>query len=302
MKSLIKFFLFLIVVIIIVIYREPITNYVLDNFIFRKENKDIVYNEYYKDDNYLYVRNVNEFVVNDKQDILNTIYTVINSGIDNFSISCDKDYKSCTKDIEAIAYNQQLLSDINNFVSPYNTFDTVSINIHHYNNIEFNITHLYKDEEINYVNNFILEFINNNVNDSMSDYDKIKVFHDYVINNTIYDEVAAGLVNTENVTSNTAYLLLLNGKSICSGYSDIMAIYLDFLKIPNYRISSENHVWNLVYINNGWYHIDLTWDDPITNTGEQVLLHDYFIIDTNKLFSLDTIEHNYDTSKFLEAN
>ena len=85
----------------------------------------------------------------------------------------------------------------------------------------------------------------------MSTIDKIKVFHDHIINNTIYDE-------SKKEESYTAYNLLTTGKSICGGYSDIMAIYLNKLGIQNYRITSSNHIWNLIHLDNKWYHMDAT--------------------------------------------
>jgi len=35
-------------------------------------------------------------------------------------------------------------------------------------------------------------------------------------------------------------------------------------------------MWNAVQIDEKWYHVDPTWDDPITDTGEPVCSHSYF--------------------------
>ena len=43
----------------------------------------------------------------------------------------------------------------------------------------------------------------------------------------------------------------------------ILDVYEDF-GIKNYKIASSNHVWNYVYIENNWYHLDLTWDEKNT--------------------------------------
>ena len=129
----------------------------------------------------------------------------------------------------------------------------------------------------------------------MSNYDKIKVFHDHLINNTVYDE-------NNTFETYTAYNLITSGLSICGGYSDIMAIYLNAIGIKNYRITSNNHIWNLVEIDGIWYHLDVTWDDPIASDGKQYLIHNFFMIPTTKLFELDKVEHNYDNKTYLEAN
>ena len=129
----------------------------------------------------------------------------------------------------------------------------------------------------------------------MSSYDKIKSFHDHIVNNTIYDE-------ENRFDSYTAYNLITSGVSICGGYSDIIAIYLNKLGIKNYKITSENHIWNLVELDSSWYHLDATWDDPIASDGKQYLIHNFFMIPTDRLLQIDRLEHNYDTTTYLEAN
>lgn len=57
-----------------------------------------------------------------------------------------------------------------------------------------------------------------------------------------------------------------------------MAIFLNRLGIVNYRVTNDTHTWNAVYLNNVWYHLDVTWDDPINS--EDILSHDYFLITT----------------------
>ena len=81
-----------------------------------------------------------------------------------------------------------------------------------------------------------------------------------------------------------------------------MAIYMNQLDIKNYKITSRNHIWNLVELDGAWYHLDATWDDPVASDGKQYLIHNFFMIPTEKLFNLDRLEHNYDKETYLEAN
>ena len=74
------------------------------------------------------------------------------------------------------------------------------------------------------------------------------------------------------------------------------------LNIPNYKISSENHIWNLVNVDNNWYHLDLTWDDPVTSNGTDVLEYDYFLITTTELEELESDQHNFDIKIYKEAS
>ena len=148
---------------------------------------------------------------------------------------------------------------------------------------------------IEYVNGYIDKFISENINDKMSNKDKIKLFHDHIINNTIYDDQ-----NKER--SSDAYELLSTGKAICGGYTDAMSIYLTKIGIQNYKITSSSHVWNLLNLDGKWLHLDVTWDDPVASDGNQYLLDNFFLIDTKKLLELDTVEHTFNKEVFKEAN
>ena len=112
------------------------------------------------------------------------------------------------------------------------------------------------------------------------------------MSNTVYDS------ESDNLDTTSAYGSLILGHAVCSGYSDAMALFLDKFNIPNLKISSANHVWNLVYLDNNWLHLDLTWDDIENNRYRD----NYFLITKEKLFSLDTKEHNFDNSFFVEGS
>ena len=292
MKDLFKIIFSVSLVVVVYIFRNDITNFISDKIIYRN-NSVLAYNEYYLDYDYLYVQNIDTNKVNNYQEVLNTFYSVINSGDDNYAFYCN--YDNCINDVKSLINNDETISNINNFVHPFNSFKSINIDISTSGKITIKIKKVYDDKKIEYIKNYINEFINTNINDTMLTTDKIKVFHDHIINNTIYDE--------ENPDyAYDAYELLTTGKSICGGYSDIMSIYLNTLGIQNYKITSENHVWNLIYLDGVWYHLDATLDDPVANDGNQYIIHNFFIISTKELLELDNIEHNYVKNVYLEAN
>ena len=79
-----------------------------------------------------------------------------------------------------------------------------------------------------------------------------------------------------------------------------MELFLEKLGVESFKVSSEEHVWNAVHLNDTWLHLDLTWDDPITDTGEDYLLHDYFLINTNTLEKKKIEQHNFDKLVYSE--
>ena len=49
----------------------------------------------------------------------------------------------------------------------------------------------------------------------------------------------------------------------------------------------NTHAWNMVYLDDGWYVVDLAYDDPETTSGKNVLIYDYFNITSEKAKDLE---------------
>ena len=80
-----------------------------------------------------------------------------------------------------------------------------------------------------------------------------------------------------------------------------MELFFEKMGLKSYRVSSYLHIWNVVKIKDKWYHIDLTWDDPVLSDGTDDVLHDYMLIDTKKLLELEKSQHNFDQNIFIEV-
>lgn len=117
-----------------------------------------------------------------------------------------------------------------------------------------------------------LENVKNQIinNKKQSTYENIKMVHDYIINNVDYDTTLS-YQNIYNI-----YGTLVNKKAVCAGYAKTFKYLMDSLEIPcisvigkatNSEGRTENHEWNYVQINQKWYAIDTTWDDPVSTTG-----------------------------------
>ncbi len=257
-----------------------------------------VSNDYYLDYDFKYVDNYTDDV-NNKKELLDYIYYVINTGSEYADGECVKSYKNCIKDLESIATDEKKLSILNNFVHPYNSFKTISFTYDDSGRFSMAIEHIYKKEEIKKLNTKIDAILNDIITPSMNTSDKIKTIHNYVIDHTKYDEKKVDNIHDETYRSNTAYGVIYDGYGICSGYSDTISIMLNKLSIENYKISNESHIWNLVYVNGKWVHLDATWDDPISTNN--VSRDTYFLIDYDTLVKLDDGTHTFDKNIFQEA-
>ncbi len=256
-------------------------------------------NKYYKDVNYNFVQTTDNFSPNNKQDIYNIYYTVINSGKDKFTFYCPDSYKECISEIKYLANDQVTLSHINNFVHPYNSFKNIETLYDNTGKVTIKINHLYSYDDIKAVEEKVNEIEDKLYDSNLSIKDQIKVYHDYIIDNTIYDSDRSDN-NIIKYKSDTAYGTLIEGYSLCGGYTDSIAIILNDMAIENYRVSSDNHVWNAVKIDDKWYNLDLTWDDPVTNTGTQLIENDFFLIDTTTLHNIEKTEHDFDEEIYSE--
>lgn len=308
-KVLITTIICVTVTIIVVVNYQQITD-TIANFLFHDPKITLKPgNEYAKNKDYLFVKQSVDFHPYNYQELLDIYYTVFDKGWDQFTFYCAHEYTDCIKDVESLSNNQVLLSYINNLVSPYNSFLNVYTSYDETGEITIKINKLYNDEQIKFINTEIEKIINENINSQMSDEDKIKKIHDYIVNNTKYDQS----VNESNklTDSSNAYGLLKNHLATCNGYSDVMALILNKLNINNYKIATaptqnkSGHVWNAVYVNGKWLHLDLTWDDPVGQDGKDHMNHKYFLIDNKALLDADsgavTIDsHNFKPSIYLE--
>lgn len=259
----------------------------------------LIENEYKKNENYEYVKINNNTILKNKEDIKNAIYTYLDAGWDKYIIRCDADYLTCTNDVKEIVENKELLTNISNFVHPFNTFEEFNTEISHSGKITFKKNNKYTNEQIEKIDKKINDIYEKNYDPSKNVRENIKIFHDYIINNTKYDSNNKSGLSTIN--SSTAYGVLFEKNGICSGYADTMSLFLEKMNIKNYRVSSDTHIWNLVYIEGEWKHLDLTWDDPLSNDNKDNLTDEYFLISQNELLNKDNTEHSFDTNIYKEG-
>lgn len=97
-------------------------------------------------------------------------------------------------------------------------------------------------------------------------YDIVRTVHDYLIDTVSYDKT----LTKDNIYN--IYGALINKEAVCEGYAKSLKYILDDFGIPcvivcgigqNSNGDTESHAWNYVKIDDYWYAIDATWDDPV---------------------------------------
>ncbi len=124
------------------------------------------------------------------------------------------------------------------------------------------------------------------VNDTMSDYDKVKLVYDYVIARNEYVDDAK---NNQNIISS-----LVDRKTVCAGYARAAQYLLNKLGVKTTYITGEildpeegenaSHAWNLVNIDGNYFYFDATWGDQVES--DNTLAHpcySYFMMSKQEM-------------------
>lgn len=124
-----------------------------------------------------------------------------------------------------------------------------------------------------------------NIPSGLNEYHLEKYIHNTVVDGCTY---ASGVKEAEDGWEEfTVYGALINGSAVCEGYSHSMVMLLNKVGIDCYYVNgygeSNPHMWNVVKIDDNWYHLDATWDDNDNayyhyfNLDDETVTHDHVI-------------------------
>ena len=131
----------------------------------------------------------------------------------------------------------------------------------------------YTEQEIPTMNSFInseLDSILKTLPNGLDEYEKALYLHDYICVNFEYDLKGTGY--------HDIYNMLLYKRGVCQAYTLLYDELLLRVGIKTSAVSSDsiNHIWNQVYLGGKWYHVDVTWDDPVNDAFARAE-HEFFL-------------------------
>lgn len=111
---------------------------------------------------------------------------------------------------------------------------------------------------------------------------KAKALHDHIVRVCEYDARAAE-ENDRSPLARTVYSVLVRRLAVCEGYTMAYRYLLGKAGIRSEEVISDAmaHCWNYVCLDGRWYHVDVTWDDPVyagKNPADAPVLHDHFLL------------------------
>ena len=118
------------------------------------------------------------------------------------------------------------------------------------------------------------------VDDNMSEFDKALVLHDELVLHSSY------------LLTGETYDLMVNGQGRCYGYSECYSYLLAQVGVDSEIVESDdmNHQWNKVKIDGEYYHVDVTWDDPLPDSLGFVK-HTFFLLSDEGAASVEADPH-----------
>ena len=138
-----------------------------------------------------------------------------------------------------------------------------------------------------------------------SEFDRELILHDRLVRQCAYAE------NFTQAEKSTAYGALVEGSASCEGYARAIQLLLDLQGIDccivtgdatNAAGESVGHAWNQVRIDGEWYHLDATWNDPVTDDGSHVTSHAYFNLTDGEIGLTHEIKAEYNPCTATGAN
>lgn len=99
----------------------------------------------------------------------------------------------------------------------------------------------------------------------------------YSMEKSVHDSLTSK--NTYSYASprnQSAYSAMVEGTSVCAGYSRAFQYLMQQQGIPCYfcvGFAGEPHAWNIIYLDGEYYNVDVTWDDT---DDERVNTYTYF--------------------------
>lgn len=169
--------------------------------------------------------------------------------------------------------------------------------------VEFTMRYRMARQEEKWIVDEIHAILKKRIHPVMSTLQKIFIVHDYIARTYSYERHTEG--------SPFAVYTFMNEKhGVCMAYALLFEKMMEVLEIPCYYVigkaageGTEGHAWNMVQIDDHWYHVDVTWDD-IGSIPDKEVRYRYFLVADEKM----RIDHEWNenhypicTSKKFEA-
>lgn len=152
-----------------------------------------------------------------------------------------------------------------------------------------------------------VEAIINHLGNCSTEYDKAKGVYNYLIANTVYDE---------HKDDQSMYSVLVEGRGVCSGYAKSFQYLMNRMGVQATLVTGDlrgqkgsitqlgglpfiittGHAWNLVKVDNDWYHVDVTSGDAVSSKGD--VSYEFFLLSPDEIKKTHSIDSTVKIPQF----
>lgn len=155
--------------------------------------------------------------------------------------------------------------------------------------------YIYTDKEIEEYDRHLEQGLNifrkKYILSNMTEYQKEKIIHDYLVKTIVYDYEALNAANHVDEAFNVLGPLLKK-RAVCWGIACAFKLLCDYCQVKSLVVvgdtkpkeSEAGHAWNMVKLDGETYHVDVTWD--IKEKDDISFCYDYFNL-SDQLIQLD---------------
>lgn len=142
-----------------------------------------------------------------------------------------------------------------------------------------------ENKEAQAISGVLNNVMENVVKDNMSDYEKELAIHDWLVNEIDYDD-GIDPMSTEN----GSFGAMVTKRTMCRGYAEAMKLISECCGLQTTLIVGDaidqsgnkvGHAWNAIKLDDKWYHLDVTYDDPVGEDNNNIHYYYFNLNDTD---------------------
>lgn len=141
-----------------------------------------------------------------------------------------------------------------------------------------------------------MQRIMTHVSDDMTDVQKACAVHDYMA--LTYDYTRFEDNSELGFNDYSLYGIMTEKKGVCQAYAQAYQYAMQFLGINTKFVEGfgddGSHAWNYIELDGSWYHVDVTWDDPIVYYTDRYITHEYFLVSDDTMLQ----DHTWEASEY----
>lgn len=169
--------------------------------------------------------------------------------------------------------------------------------------VKFNFDYTVSLEKENHYKQLVKQIVST-FPKNITDDKKVELINKYIVEHAeyAYDELNSGRDTLPNgLGIHSPYAILESGKGVCAAYAGLFQMMakeagLESKIVVGTSYSYNNwgsHAWNIVKLNDEWYHVDTTWND-VANNGN----YGYLMVGATQIAK----DHNWDQNLYPQTS